>query len=99
MGLKGTKMALPSQVKPVLTACPGGKAAAPAVRIKYHSPCEFAGELRELGLPICEKVIRARCNLPASDPRHIATHTGFMGRHYIPESELFRLAGLREVST
>jgi hypothetical protein len=76
-----------------------GKATAAPVRERRYSPSEFSGALAGLHIGLCEKLVRQRCNLPESDPLHIATIKGFPGRHWIPESELFRIAGINvEVS-
>lgn len=77
----------------------GGKQYPAPVRERRYSPSEFSGALAELHIGLCEKLVRQRCCLPETDPLHIATVKGFPGRHWIPESELFRIAGIRvEVS-
>ncbi len=73
-----------------------GKQSAAPVRPRNYSPSEFSGALAEMGISICEKGVRLRCALPASDPLHIKHLPGFLGRYYIPESELFRLAGITD---
>ena len=65
---------------------------------RHFSPKEVAAELAALGLPGRDPdTIRERCNLPASDPRHIAINPAFLPRYCIPSAELARLLGV-EVS-
>jgi hypothetical protein len=61
---------------------------------RYHAAKDVARALTEAGIPTHEKTIRARCALPASDRRHIATNPAFPGRFHIPQAELDRLLGL-----
>lgn len=61
-----------------------------------RSPKEAVAILADFGVTICEETLRYRCNLPASHPLHIRRAPGFLGRYYIPESELFRLLGISE---
>jgi len=75
----------------------GGKQSPVPVRARHYSPKEFAAELRAHGLPMCERTVRDRCNLPADHADHIATNPLFKGRHLIPENEILRLMRL-EVS-
>jgi len=71
----------------------GGKAVCPPVR-RHLTPKEFAAELNEaLGIPgfRCAEWVSRQC----ADKR-IATNRAFKGRHLIPESELFRMLGVKE---
>lgn len=72
----------------------GGKQSSAPVRVRHYSPKEFAAELKAAGLPMCERTVRDRCNLPAASADHIATNPLFKGRHLIPETEIFRLMRL-----
>lgn len=74
----------PAQVMPHTPAHRAGK--------RTWTPKELAGELAEaFGVPVCERNIVRRCNLPPTDPAHISTLPAFPGRHYIPASEVIRL--------
>ena len=77
----------------------GGKQSTAPVRVRNYSPSEFSAALAEAGITICEKSIRHRCRIPASHALHIATLPAFPRRFYIPESELFRLIGLKSEAT
>lgn len=77
----------------------GGKASAAPVRVRNYSPSEFSAALAECGVSLCVRNVTERCNLPLGDPRRIATLAAFPGRHFIPESELFRLLGIQEVAS
>lgn len=75
---------------------PSGPAVAAPVRAKFYTPKEFSAALADCGLRLCERAIAARCGLPIRHRDHIATNGLFKGRHFIPESELFRLVGITE---
>jgi hypothetical protein len=68
--------------------------------IRRHYTCkEFSAALFELAeINLGERAIARRCSLPFGDPARIATNPAFPGRHYIPASELARLAGTEGVS-
>lgn len=75
----------------------GGKASLP-VRARDYTPSEFAGALTEAGVRRCERWVQLCTNLPAAHPRHIktvSTSAALSGRKLIPESELFRLLGIK----
>jgi hypothetical protein len=56
------------------------------------TPKELAADLAEtFGVPVCERTIVKRCNLPAGHPARIATLAAFPGRHFIPSDEVIRL--------
>ena len=76
----------------------GGKGSPAPVREKIFSPSEFSVELSEFGISLCEKLIRVRCALPEADPLHIKSLPGFPGRWFIPQSEAYRLASLKEAT-
>jgi len=77
----------------------GGKGSPAPVRVRYLTPSEFAGELQSAGLARSERWVQLRCTLEIGDPERLATHPAFKGRHLIPDTELFRLLGIRsEVS-
>lgn len=77
----------------------GGNANSSVIRVRHLTPKEFATELRERsGISVTERTIADRCGLPESDARHIRTNPLWRPRHFIPESELSRLAGIKEVS-
>ncbi len=62
---------------------------------RHFTPKEVAAELSARGLPGRDPDgIRERCNLPPTDPRHIATNPAWPGRHLIPAAELARLLGV-----
>lgn len=69
---------------------PGGLARTPPMR-KNYSPKELAAALNEAGVPYSERWVMTQCA-----EGHIATLPAFVGRHVIPESELFRLLGLKD---
>lgn len=92
-----------SSVKPVsslfsqalaqnLTA-PGGKAAPASARPRHYTPCEFSLALEDGGLRRSSRWVSDECRAG-----RIATNPAFPGRHYIPESELFRLLGIVEAA-
>jgi hypothetical protein len=76
-----------------------GKQSAPPVRARNYSPSEFSQALAEFGISLCVAEIRRRCGRPKADELHIATLHHFPGRWYIPESELFRIVGVKESAT
>lgn len=66
----------------------------PAIR-RHYTAKEFAAALYDLaGISLGERAIVRRCRLPAVDPARIRTNPAFTGRHYIPASELARIAGM-----
>lgn len=74
----------PAQVLPHKPADRDGK--------RTWTPKELAADLAAaFGVPVCERTIVKRCNLPADNPGHIATLPAFPGRHFIPAREVLRL--------
>ena len=70
---------------------PGGKAVLP-VRTRNYAPGEFSAALKEMaGLTRSTAWVERKCRA-----KEIKTLPAFSGRHVIPESELFRLAGLED---
>ncbi len=65
-----------------------GKAVCPSPR-RVYSPKEAASALAEWGVAVSEKGIRRACK-----KRKLRRVTSFGGRYYIPETELFRWAGI-----
>lgn len=68
---------------------PGGKASPVPARTRHFTPCELSQALRDGGLSRSPRWISDECAAG-----RIATNPAFRGRHYIPESELFRLLGI-----
>jgi hypothetical protein len=73
----------------------GGKAVL-RTKPQRYLPKEASRILGEFGIVICEQTIRRRCNLPAGHPLRILRLATFSRRYWIPESEVFRLAGISE---
>jgi hypothetical protein len=71
-----------------------GKADAAPVRPRHYTPKEAASALEEFRIFVCARTISDRCALPAGHARHIATNPHWHPRHFIPESEVLRLAGI-----
>ncbi len=70
----------------------GGLAAPAPAREKHYAPGEFAGALAAVGIRRPARWVRNEVNAG-----RIARNKNFAGRIEIPESELFRLAGIKEV--
>lgn len=71
----------------------GGKSSPAPVRQKHYTPGELSLALEEGGLRRSARWVADECHAG-----RIATNPAFRGRHYIPESELFRLLGISEAS-
>lgn len=71
----------------------GGLAAPAPARPKLYAPGEFSLALAELGIKRTTRWVQDECAAG-----RIATNPAFKSRHLIPESELFRLAGIPEAS-
>lgn len=70
----------------------GGLAAPAPVREKHYSPGEFSLALGEIGIRRSARWVRGEVAAG-----RIARNPAFRSRIEIPESELFRLAGIKEV--
>lgn len=73
---------------------PGGLASAAPARPRHYEPGEFSLELAKLGINRSPKWVRNECH-----HGRIETNKRFSGRHLIPESELFRFAGIAEAAS
>lgn len=71
----------------------GGKASPAAVCARHYTPCEFSAALETHGIRRSTRWVTDQCKY-----KRIATNPAFPSRYSIPESELFRLAGIVEVS-
>jgi len=70
-----------------------GKAVPAPVRARTYTPSEFSGALSDHGIYRCERWVAAKCAAG-----EIATNPAFKGRYIIPQSELFRMAGIKEAA-
>jgi hypothetical protein len=84
-------------MNPPTSTNPGGLATNEP-RPRYYTPGEFSAALEACGISIRTDAVRERCALPEGDALHIRTNNYFPGRRYIPESELFRLLNLKDLS-
>ena len=72
---------------------PGGLASPAPARPRHYTPGEFSIALGEIGISRSERWVRDECNAG-----RIKTNPVFQSRHYIPETELFRIAGIKEAA-
>lgn len=84
-------MPTPTASLPAASRGPGGLAAAAPVRPRHYEPGEFSLELAKLGIRRSTGWVRSECHAG-----RIVTLSRFKRRHLIPESELFRIAGIQE---
>ena len=66
--------------------------------MRHFSPKEASAALASVGIGLAERTIQWRCKLPAGNPLRIATNPAFIGRDWIPETEIARLLGVEAVA-
>lgn len=64
--------------------------------VRHYSPKEASAALAEVGITLAARTIQWRCKLPIGHPLRIATNPAFIGRDWIPETEIARLLGAKQ---